>query len=439
MRGGRPARPVLVLGGGVSGLVATAHLAAVQPRPVVLLEEAPEPGGAAGSFAVDGERYPLSYHHVMEADLPFRRLLADIGVPCELRRVPVGVLRRGRFSPMGGALDLLRHDLLPLRARLGMGAAAAAALTVNQPRRINHLTCGQWFGRFLGQAGFRAALAPLLRSKFRRHWESVSAEWLVRRLQFREERGRFGFPAGGMDALISALVRRCQRLGAALHTGARVSGVDIAGGRVAAVTVRGVDGRAGGRFEPAAVLSTLPAPLLARLLRGAPAHLERALKSCRLVGCINGVLGFDRRLGAQYSTALLGQERLSMAAFDLGALLPPTPGRGSVLYMSAYSTPDEHDRWGADDATLRQRFLADAEAIYPGCRGSLRWSRVHRIPHAKPVYHAGYRETRPPMETSVAGLYLAGLGLYPRLRNIGYTVALARRAAAALACGLRGA
>ena len=126
--------PVVILGGGISGLVAAAHLSAVQPRPVIVLERSGAPGGAAGSFrAPDGERYPVTYHHVMEGDAPLLRLLSDLGIPYSLRRVQVGALRSGRFKPITGAAGLLRDGALPLRARLGLAAAGAVLLVSSLP------------------------------------------------------------------------------------------------------------------------------------------------------------------------------------------------------------------------------------------------------------------------------------------------------------------
>ncbi len=428
--------PVVILGGGISGLVAAAHLSAVQPRPVIVLERSGAPGGAAGSFrAPDGERYPVTYHHVMEGDAPLLRLLSDLGIPYSLRRVQVGALRSGRFKPITGAAGLLRDGALPLRARLGLAAAGAVTLLVRDPSALNGVTCREWFGRFLGEQGFEESIAPFLHAKFRGHAESISAEWLVRRVRLREDRGQFGLPQGGFDAVISALVSSATRKGAALHLGTEATEVRIRHGRVEEVRFRrGGDG-AMEQLRPAAVLSTLPAPVMLRLFRGAPPSLTAALRSCRYIACVNGVLGFRHRLGNQYSTVLAGNGQLSVAAFDHAALLPPAPGRGSVLYLAAYST-EEEQTWRTGDDHLLEGFMADAERVYPGCGSSLCWSRVTRIRHGKPVYYAGYRKHCPTVATPVEGLFMAGMSLYPPLRNVGETAALARRAAKELASTL---
>lgn len=428
-----PQKPVVVVGGGISGLAAANALGAITDCPIVVLEQRPSLGGLAGSFSVDKARYPLTYHHISASDRLLCGFLDELGIPFRLRKLGVGTMLRGRFHPLHGPRDILAWSDLPLSLRLRMLAAGARSLLVRDPARLNELTCRAWFGPILGDRGFDRLFAPLLWAKFGRESESISAEWLVRRLKFRESSGLFGYPQGGFDAITSALQERILAAGNRIHLGAVAERIQLSRGdepRVAAVHYR--DQQSGGELsiEPSAVLSTLPAPALLQVSDPLPPPLAQALGSCEYSACITGILGFNQQLGDQYCTTLPGPTPLTPAVFDHSRLAADQPKQGSVLYLSAYLRP-EAPPWQRDDAWFVERFLAAAAQVYPQCPPRLRWTRVTRLSHAKLVYYAGYRSTRPRIHTPLPNLFLAGSSLYPPLRNIGYAVDLARQAARA--------
>lgn len=430
-------QPVVVLGGGIAGLAAGAALAPDCGAELLVLERQPWLGGLAASFERGGVQYPVTYHHIMESDRLFRDALDQLDLPYRMGRVRVGVLQDGAFHPMEGARDLLTWRELPLGVRLRMAITGLRALAVRDPASLNGVTCRSWFSRTLGRQGYDLTFAPLLRSKFLDQGEEISAEWLVRRLKTRESRGQFGYPDGGMAAMVRAYGDRIEAAGAQIITGAQVRAVQLDQGRVVQVRydLPGGEQRA---VVPRAVLSTLPAPALDAVLCSPPAELSRRLGACRYMACVTGVFRFDRRLGQQYCTSLGSHGELAPAIFDQAALLPAGRRRGSVLYLAAYMPPDD-PRWGRDDDWLLDRFLADAELVYPGCSAALSWSRLGRLKHAKPVYRAGYRDDRLWTRTSLENLFLAGTLLFPPLRNIGYSVHQATLAADAARRYLRGA
>ena len=65
----KPEKPVVILGGGLSGLTCARELS-MKGVDVLVVEKEIRPGGLASWFEVEGDKIPLTYHHIMESDEP---------------------------------------------------------------------------------------------------------------------------------------------------------------------------------------------------------------------------------------------------------------------------------------------------------------------------------------------------------------------------------
>lgn len=306
----------VVIGAGPNGLVA-ANLLADAGWDVLVLEAAPEPGGAvrtseltepgfrndvfsafyplaAASPVLRGlelDRYGLRWRH---APVPLAHLLPDDRCAVLSRDLDETAASVASFAPADAdawraeyaAWTSIRADLLralftpfpPVRAglRLARGLGVADGLRF---ARLLTLPAGA-FGaeRFAGE-GARALVAGNALHSDLGPGQAGSAVfgWLLSMLA--QDVG-FPVPAGGAGELASALVRRLAARGGRVECGRPVTRVLVAGGAALGVA------DAGGALVRArrAVLATVPAPTLYRDLVGAehlPARLLADLRGFR--------------------------------------------------------------------------------------------------------------------------------------------------------------
>jgi len=101
-----------------------------------------------------------------------------------------------------------------------------------------------------------------------------------------------------------------------------------------------------------------------------------------------------------------------------------------LLYIGNYLPPD-HPYFQATAERLLNIFLPHLQKINPDFSRS--WVRklwLHKAPFAQPVVTCNYSRLIPPLQTPLAGIYLANIQqVYPWDRGTNYAVELGRQAA----------
>jgi len=388
---------LLVLGAGPAGLAA-AWRAATAGLSVTVLERAADPGGMAGSFTVDGVRVDHGSHRLHPATAP--RLLADLrgllGEDLQTRH------RNGRLRVYG------RWVGFPLRAGELAGAIPLAAVagigcdTVCRPlRRGTGDSYGAVLTRSLGPELYRALYAPYavklwglagseIDPEQARVRVSADTPW---KLASRIVRGRgdgqgrvFHYPRRGFGQLVEAMASAAVQLGVDLRTSTAVHTLRTDGDPAIAATAGGVEHRA------SRVFSTVPLPVLARLVTPAPP--AAALASAEALRFRAMVLVYLVHQGGRWTTY--------DAHYLPGPETPVTRISEPANYRDSRSDPADRSVlcaeipcsvgdavWSADDATLRGLVTDGLAAVgLPTVRSG--GVVVRRLPHVYPVYARGF-------------------------------------------------
>jgi phytoene dehydrogenase-like protein len=476
----------VVIGAGHNGLVAAIRLAG-KGIPVTVVEAAPEPGGAVRShsdtlpgFVHDtcAAFYPLTAASPAFRDLPIERhgvewvdpptpmahpfpdgsaiaLHRDLdATAASLDATAPGsgaawraVVDRltpqrellfrtalSRFPPLVPAAGLalrLRRDAAEL-ARWAAGSAAATGLDMLGDRRA-----AAWFA---GSAA-HSDLAP---------GAALGGSFALGLAVLGHLAG-WPYPRGGARRLTDALVAHLGELGGEVRCGAPVTGIEVRGGRALGVRVG-----SGDRLPADAVISTVSAGVLARLLpEGAlPARLARRLAGWRyglgtfkldlaLAGPVPWTAAEPRQAAVVHVAGEL--DSLFRAAHEAGAgevprepslvvgqhtLHDPTraPEGGHTLYVYAHVP----HRPPLRDEAVAERIEEQIERFAPGFR-DLILARAIRSPadleRRNPSLVGGdlgggsyeidqQLAFRPAIElvrgrTPVSGLYVAGASVHP--------------------------
>jgi len=415
------AKPVAVIGAGIAGLTA-AHFLRRNGVPVILLEGGKQVAGMASSYVDD-----RGFHYDFGAHFITNRLAAAVGIAGECRDVPYygeSFLVRGKtYSYPFGLMTVPRYILGGLKAKLKPrrrqtreGEAPAEPLS-NDARLGRSLalpyepTAADWFRREFGAALADEVSLPILEA-----WSGAPADELAaavgEKLQNSIARtiylrlcsrlhGRaiaigyshempegsnvwHVYPERGVSQVCERLLKGVRDI---IHLESPVEQIIVDEGRAVAVRA------AGKEHDVAAVVSTVPAPFLPKLIVGTDAL--QPLARFRYRPMVFVCLRFETR-GILSDTVLwtagagLPFFRLTETPLSMPWLAP----EGKTLITADIGCQVGDDMWKMDDAALGELCVDAMESLFPKVRQHYSGCRVLRTPIAYPMYHIDYEADR---------------------------------------------
>lgn len=424
---------IAIVGGGVAGL-GCAYFLRGAGRTLEVFERAPVMGGLAGSFDFDGLEVEKYYHFICRDDGDLIGILDELGIGGELewRTGRMKFFYRGKLYPFGTPLDLLRFTPLSLAARLRFGLNVARSRSARSWQRYENVTARDWLVARIGREAYEIVWEPLLKIKFGRYSDDVSASWAWHRIH-RVARSRahvlahekLGFLRRGTSVLVNVLLDRLRGAGVGLHVSASVDSIDVENGAVTGIT-------ANGRFLPFdVVISTAPLPILARLLPPAEAARIPELSGIEYLGVVCLILKLKRPITDGFWINV-NDPRAAFPGFieytNLNARLDA--GAPHILYVPFYLPPG-HPRLTQSDADLCAECLASLKIVRPDLEDD--WVlgyRVMRDHYAQAICTTNFAQRIPPVRSPVRGLLMTdSTQLYPSDRTISGMIGQARRVA----------
>jgi protoporphyrinogen oxidase len=420
--------PVLVLGGGLSGVGAAYALARAGVRDVTIVERGSELGGLAGTFEREGRFYPLAYHHILGRDRALLFFLDRIGALPRVRWRRISML----FQHDGRLWDLRR---LPQFLRFPMSLADKLRLARLMVRSWRKSDWGDWVGLSAAELldswsgpGVREALfEPLTRLKFGLPCQQVSAAWLGARLHHREGAAPLGYVPGTNWTRVL-----CDGLAELL----RQSGVQVRL-RTAARRLHVEKGRArwaelddGSVVQAESFVSALPVPVYREL---APGDRTPGLDSMRYTAIVSAVCATRQPIEPHfYWFNLTALATHACGLFRLDALNPTigAPGEACLDFVTHLPGPDR-PFFAQSDAEIEQAYRADFRRLF-GRELEPSWMRISRLPCYSPVFDRGFRN--PPIRSASYGnVYFAGnYRTFPSVASTGTALASGLEAAQAI-------
>lgn len=421
--------PVVIVGGGFTGLAAAYEFAKAGVS-VTVLEAENDIGGLAAAFEVGGERLDRFYHHWFTNDQAVMDLVRELGLESNLEINPTntGVYYANRFFRLSTPWDLLNFSPLGFFDRLRLGVLALRARRVSDWRALEDKTAEQWLRDLGGESVYRVVWEPLLKGKFGPYAESISAVWFWNKLKLRGgSRGRGGeerlaYFRGGFVRLAEALAERIVALGGRIETGVRVERI-TPGWQVE--TSRGV-------FAAGRVIATPALPLIADLVRhwAAPDYVAQ-LEGITYIGNVCLVLELSQPLSSTYwlnvndpSFPFVGV--IEHTNFERAA----TYGGRHVVYLSKY-LPHTDPLYSLDANAFLDYALPYLQRMFPHLRReSILAHHLWRARWSQPVVQRRYSALIPAEDGPQAGFHVCSMAqIYPEDRGTNYAIRNGRRLA----------
>jgi protoporphyrinogen oxidase len=433
---------VVVVGGGLAGLAASYDLVR-NGFQVTLLESAPEYGGLASSFTLEGQPIERFYHFICGTDAHLMKLVEELGISSKLNWEPskTSFFYHGKLMPFGSPLDLLRFTPVPWLQRIRFGLHVMHSRYRSEWRRLDQMPAKAWLIECLGQEAYDVIWDPLLKVKFGDYHDKISAAWIWHRVwrvaasrRTLLEREQFGCLEHGTATVVDALVNWLRaHPDADLRTGARVKPLALKDGAVSEVSF-------GDTTIPCdAVVSTVALPALDRLVPDRHDEYFNKARQVEYIGVVCMLLSLKQPFGKSFWTNI-NDPRISFnGVIEQTALNKNLKRAGlNVLYVPFY-LPTSEPRYSAKNEDLFDEYCSMLKLVNP--KFSKDWVKeyhVFRTPYAQPIFRTNFIDMMPGHRTPVPGLYVTdSTQFYPEDRTISAAIAQGRKVAGMIAEDVR--
>ena len=419
---------IVVLGAGPMGLAA-AQRAVTLGHEVDLIEADSKAGGMAAHFDFSGVSIERFYHFVCKSDAPTFELMAELGIGDRMRWVDTSMayFTHGKVHKWGDPISLLTYPHLTLMEKIRTGLQMFLTTKSKNFDRIEHLTSRKWIEGGSGVSVYNKLWKRLQELKFYEYADEVAASWIATRIKrignsrksiFQEQ---LGYIDGGSETLVEAIADDIRRKGGRIHLGTPAEQVLIRDGRVFAA-------RAGGReFAADAVISTVPVPLVNRLVPDLPEEWQDKYAAIKNIGVVCLLFKLRKSVTPHFW--------LNIVADDIGipGLIEFSNLRqvGDTIVYVPYYMPVTQPKWQWTDQQFIDEAFGYIKRINPAITDAdLLDARVGRLKHAQPICEPHFADKLPPVQTPIAGLQIADTCYYyPEDRGVAESIRLGRRMA----------
>ncbi len=426
----KEARTINIVGAGFTGLSLGYYLAKNGWK-VSIFEKDSSPGGLAGSFKVEGENLEKFYHHWFTNDKEVIDLIRDLGKEDHIliRPTRVGMYYSNNFFRLSSPLDLLKFKPLSIINRIRLGFVVLAVRSVRDWKKLENITAKDWLINICGKQGYQVVWEPLLKGKFGRFAESVSAVWFWNKLKLRGgSRGKQGkeflaYYKGGFASLADSMIEKVRQAGGEIYLSQEIIEVDKEG------SVKRQDDVV---FKADYTVLTTPLPVAARLLeKSTDSAFTAGLRKVSYVGNVCLTLELSRSLSEIYWLNVNDPGFPFVGIIEHTNFEPKESYKGRhIVYLSKYLPTDE-PLYNLTEEEFFDYAIPFVQKMFPDfSRDWVLDYHVWKEPYSQPLVTMHYSRIIPPYQTPISNVYINTMAqIYPEDRGTNYAVREGRKMA----------
>lgn len=412
-----------IVGAGYTGLTLGYYLAKAGIE-VTLFERDHQVGGLAGTFSVGNTELEKFYHHWFTNDEHIMGLIKELGLEADImiRPTRTGMYYANNFFKLSSPLDLLKFKPLPFISRIRLGFVVLAVRMVKDWRQLESKTAVEWLKGICGEKAYKVVWEPLLKGKFGRYAEQISAVWFWNKLKLRGgSRGEKGaenlaYFKGGFAQLAKRVQEEIIANGGVINLSC---GVEKITENQTIVTEKGEQHS----FDK--VILTTPLPIISKIISeiATPDYLKQ-LNKINYIGNVCLVLQLDRSLSEIYWLNVNDPDFPFVGIIEHTNFEPTESYDGKhIVYLSKYLPTDEA-MYQMGDKEVLDYALPYIKRMFPKFEDS--WItdyHVWREAYSQPLVEKHYSQLIPAWETPISGVYINTMAqIYPEDRGTNYAV-----------------
>lgn len=406
--------------------LAAAYQAVCDGHQVTVLEASGEPGGMAAHFDFGGLSLERFYHFVCRSDYATFKLLDELHIADKMRwkETSMGFYTQGQLIPWGNPFALLRVPRLSLLAKLRYAFFVFTCVHRRHWPALETVDAKTWITRWCGQEGYNRFWRSLMENKFHQYADNISASWIrarIRRIgQSRKSimQEELGYIEGGSQTLVDALVKALTERGCEMHYNCPVERLLIAENRITGVRTPQRE------WQAQHVISTIPIPLVPKLLSSVDAPWTGAYERIRNIGVCCIVLKLRRSVTPNFWTNVEEDPGGIPGVIEFSNLRE----MGTNIVYVPYYLPIDHPKFAWPDAALIEESMECLKRLNPQLTNEdIQDAGVFRLKYAQTICEVNFASLLPPVQTPIYGLQIADTCFYyPEDRGISESVQLGR-------------
>lgn len=403
---------VAVLGAGPMGLATALHLQKAGFT-VSVFEADDRPGGMSASFDFEGTRVERYYHFICKGDEPLFKCLHELGIDHLLRwqDTKMGFYYNGKLHQWGTPWALLKFPGLDLISKFRYGLHVMSTARIEDWSKLDKVNARSWIKNWVGEKGYKVLWRDLFDLKFFEYSDNLSAAWIGTRIKRvgRSRKNMFqeslGFLEGGSEVLIEALVNKFKSFGGSIHLNSPVSQVVTNNGAVSGVQIKD-------HFVPFdCVISTIPLPYVNRIVPELPTTERDQIQAINNIGVVCLLLKLKHSITKNFWTNI-NDPKIKIPGIIEYTNLNSLKSGEHLVYLPYYM-PQTHAKYSA----TREEFLSEAINYLTQLNKNFKpdWilgMHMHRYQYAQPICEPGFYEKLPPMQSELAGFFMADTSYY---------------------------
>lgn len=430
---------IIIIGGGYTGLSAAYELIQKNFK-VTILEADKQLGGLAGTFELKpGIWIERFYHHWFASDTHILDLIREIGIGDRIKRVETntGLFYANSIFRLAKPWDLLTFNPLPLIDRIRTGIMALVARRINDWRPLESMSAADWIRKYAGPKSFEVIWKPLLKGKFGKEAENISAVWFWNKIKLRgssrneKAREELLYIENGFGSVTDRLATVLKEKGCAIHTSSPVEKIVIENGEVKGVISNGMT------LSATHVLATVPLPIFTKMTPELPQPYLQKCSAIRYLGNICLVLRLKKSLSETYWLNVSDPNFPFVGVIEHTNMDPKEKYDGEhIAFISKYLGTDE-DLFKLSNEEYFKYCLPFIKRIFPAFSEDwLHGYACWRAEYSQPVITKHYSSIIPEEKTPIKNLWLSTMAqVYPEDRGTNYAVREGRKVGLRIASG----
>jgi protoporphyrinogen oxidase len=423
-----------ILGGGVLGMMLAHRLAQAGNR-VTLFESAPELGGLASAWDLNGITWDRHYHVTLLSDSHLRDLLKELKLDDDMKWVETktGFYMDGKLYSMSSTPEFLKFPPLSLIDKFRLGGTIFYAARVKNWKKLEKISVTAWLTKLSGKNVFEKMWKPLLRAKLGENYEHASAAFIwaiiarmyaARRSGLKKE--MFGYLPGGYGRFFDRFAELLKNEGVNIrlnHTAKAVAPRPDSTVNVEFTNDESLN------FDQ--VILTMPSSIATKLCPQLTAAEKQKLNNIRYQGIICASVLLKNPLATYYVTNLIDGWVPFTAVIEMTTLVDRKElGGNCLVYLPKYVDPAD-PMFEHSDADIQESFVSALEKMYPTFnRSDVLAFKVSRVRRVLAISTLNYSENLPEMQTSIPGVHIINSAhIANGTLNVNETLQLANMAA----------
>ena len=424
-------RNIAVVGGGISGLSA-AYFALQNGHNVSLYESSDQLGGLAASFDLNGHTIEKYYHFICGGDQKLIELAnrLDIGNMVKFQVSKTALFFNGQYYPFTTPLDLMKFSPISLSSRLRFGFNILYSKYTKEWEKLDTLSGYEWLCQRIGEEAYNAIWHPLLKIKFGKYYDKISAAWVWHRIHrvassrksaFSEE--KMGYFEGGSQTLISALENHIEQSGRSIYLNAKIQAITKENQTFKLML------DSGQQVSCDTVVLAVPLPVAAEIVKGLDPVYARKLSSISFFGVVCALFRLKERVNQAFWLNINDSRIAANGLIEYTNLNPlEEMSPDNIVYIPLYGPME--DRWfSMDEESLRREFFDMLKIIKPSLEeDAVVDFRVFKSSYAQAICTVGFKDSVPSVATPVKNLFLLdSTQIFPSDRALSALVGLAEK------------